>query len=469
MTVPDKQDRKLRLLVVIASYGDRNLDLLKQIIGRYRSMSVHVDIMVVSNAPKDLGPDVQVVVGLPSANPWSLPFAHKPIFARSVERYDLFIYSEDDIGVTEDNIAAFLRVSPHLATDEIAGYLRYEIGPTGTWSFPDVHGDYHWRPETVAKRENLTVAEFSNEHAAFYLLTQSQLQAAIASGGFLREPYEGRYDMLCAAATDPYTSCGFRKVICISEFENFLVHHMSNRYAGQAGVSLDAFKRQVETLMAIAERTHPAASLANVESWLMRGRWCKDLYEVPDEELLGRLPAQGTILSIGSGWGATEVTLKQRGAVVTALPLDSVLGAEAARHGIEVVYGTLEQGLEKLAGRTFDCVVIAELLHLLPDPQMLLEQCARLVPTGAIFITGYNFGSLRIRISRAMGREGYAKLRSYEESGIHVIGPAEIKKNLKQAGLTRTDVQWIEPPTGKRPIGPLGPLLAERWLVRAQR
>jgi hypothetical protein len=375
------------------------------------------------------------------------------------------------MGVGQHHIDAFVRVTPELAPDEIAGYLRYEVDKACAWSLPDVHGDYHWRPETVAKRGNVTVAEFSNEHAAFYLLTRAQLQKAIASGGFLREPYEGRYDMLCAAATDPYTSCGFRKVICISEFENFLVHHMSNRYAGEMGVSLEASKRQVETLLAIAEHAHPAASLAKVESWLMRGRWCKDYYEIPDRELLERIPGDAKrVLSVGAGWGATEVALMQRGATVTALPLDSVVGAEAARQGIEVVYGTLDEGFGKLAGRTFDCVVISELLHLLPEPQRLLERCAELVPTGAIYITGHNFGSLRIRISRALGRQGFDKLGSFEQGGIHVIGPGEIKKNLKKAGLTRVDIRWIEPPSRKvGPTGPLAPLTAERWLLTAQR
>jgi len=470
MAITGTKDQMLRLLVVLASYGTRNLDLLKQIIGRYQAMNLDVDVVVVSNEPKDLGPDVRVAVGLPSENPWSLPFAHKPIFAENADKYDLFIYSEDDMEVREEHIAAFLRVTPHLASDEIAGFLRYEVDRAGEWSLPDVHGDYHWKPETVAKRGPYTVAEFSNEHSAFYLLTRAQLKKAIASGGFLREPYEGRYDMLCAAATDPYTSCGFRKVICISELESFLSHHMSNRYAGEAGISLVAFKGQIETLMAIAENTHPAATLANVESWLMRGRWSKDFYEKPDRELLSLVPRTANrILSVGCGWGATEAALKQRGATVTALPLNSVLGAEAARQGIEIVHGTLDEGLRKLEGRTFDCIVIAELLHLLPTPQRLLDACAKLAPSGTILVSGHNFGSLKVRISRALKRNGFEKLRSFDESGIHLIGPGDIKKNLKRAGLTRVAVHWAEPPTGRSPGGPLRPLTAQKWMLMAQR
>ena len=125
MTGSTSNARPLRLLVALASYGVQNLKFLKQIIETYQRMPFETDVVVLSEAPKDLGMDrVKVAVGLPSPNPWSLPFAHKRIFAENVDRYDLFIYSEDDMGVPEKCLQAFLRVTPHLADDEIAGFLR---------------------------------------------------------------------------------------------------------------------------------------------------------------------------------------------------------------------------------------------------------------------------------------------------------------------------------------------------------
>ena len=110
---------ELRLLVAIASFGQNHLEYLKRIIKTYRSMAMHVDIVVVCEAPKALGPGVEVLVGLPARNPWSLPFAHKRVLAENVGNYDLFAYSEDDVEVTEAHIQSFLRVSPVLAEDEI--------------------------------------------------------------------------------------------------------------------------------------------------------------------------------------------------------------------------------------------------------------------------------------------------------------------------------------------------------------
>jgi hypothetical protein len=386
---------RLRLLVGIASYGERNLHYLRKIIGIYQGLPFDVDIVVFSEAPKELDSCVKVMVGLPSPNSWSLPFAHKRYFAENLESYDLFIYSEDDVEISAEKIQAFLRVTETLEPTEIAGYLRYELDASGTAILTDVHGAFHWKPESVRQRGEYVVAEFTNEHAGFYILTRAQLQQAIGSGGFLKEPYEGRFGLPETAATDPYTNCGLRKVICISALDDFLLHHMSNLYVMRHGVPLDGFKGQVQTLMDICNRSHPATTLCDVESRFLHNAWSKSYYEQPSSELLEMVPGRSkSILSVGCGFGESEVKLQGRGAKVTVLPLDSVAGAAAERRGLEVIYGTLAEGLEKLRGRRFDCVVVANLLHLLPDPWRILGECAGLVQKeGVLVISGPNFPS----------------------------------------------------------------------------
>ncbi|HWY76818.1 MAG TPA: methyltransferase domain-containing protein [Verrucomicrobiae bacterium] len=460
-------NNKLRLLVVIAGYGEKNIELLKRMIRAYQSLSLAVDVVVVSNAPKDLGPNVRVVVGLPTTDPWSLPFAHKAILAENADRYDLFAYGEDDMRITDENIQAFLRATPQLASNEIAGFLRYEIGPTGAWSMPDVFGPYHWKAESVKRRGDYTVAEFTNEHAAFYLLTRSQLKKAVASCGFLREPNQGRYDLACTAATDPYTSCGFRKVICVSHLKDFLIHHASNRYVGRMGTPLAVFEEQLKTLKSIADGAHPATTLcATTESGLLHGRWSKSYYEKTSDELLEMTHADAKkILSVGCGWGITEAALQGRGAKVTAVALDSVIGAEAAKLGIDVIYGTLAESFRGLDGKTFDCVLMTDLLHLLPNPKQTLRQCAQLVGTGGTLVLGGpNFDSLRLLAKRALGTGDYRKLRAFEHGGINVLGPGTVTGCLKDSGFRVEAVRWLGP--GK---GPLRRLKAESWVLRARR
>jgi 2-polyprenyl-3-methyl-5-hydroxy-6-metoxy-1,4-benzoquinol methylase len=475
VTTSDLNSRRLRLLVAIASYGQKNIQFLRRIIQKYQSMTMEVDVIVVSEAPKDLGPEVKVIVGLPSPNPWSLPFAHKAVFAQNVDQYDLFIYSEDDMEVTEQNVQAFLRVTPKMHADEIAGFLRYEADPAGNIYVPEAHESAHWKPETVRRRGSCTVAEFSNEHTGFYILTQPQLKRVIASGNFLRSPYEGRYGLPETAATDPYTCCGFRKVICVSALEDFLIHHLPNRYIGQLGTPLSSIKEQVQTLMDICNGAHPTSMLCEVESKLIHGRWSKSYYEKPSEELLAMLPNSAkSILSIGCGWGAVEVELKQRGTTVTAIPLDSVIGASAARLGIEVVYGTWDECLTILDGRQFDCVLMTNMLHLLPNPKTIAGQCSRFVREGGtLMISGHNFSRLPILIKRTFGAADYGKLRSFDKSGINMYGPQTFKKHIEQQGLWVEAIKWVHQTPPRRELSGiwsrLGRLMAKDWIIQARR
>ena len=471
---PEAWNRNVRLLVAIASFGEKNLGFLKRIIRGYQGMQMAVEVVVFSDKPKDLGRDVKVVVGLPSKNPWSLPFAHKAYFVENVDRYDLFIYSEDDMGVTEKNIRAFLEVTPQLEPDEIAGFLRYEQNGTGDLSLPEVHGPFCWKPESVRRRGRHTLAEFSNEHAAFYLLTRNQLRRAIASGGFLRGPCEERYDMLCTVATDPYTNCGLRKVVCISALEDFLIHHLPNRYAGQLGISLSSVKEQVLTLLDISQGRHPISRLCETESRLQQGKWSKSYYEKPCHEVLEMVPRDArTILSIGCGSGATEKKLKLRGARVTVFPLNSVVGAANARLGLEVVYGTMAECFKQTQGRSFDCVLMTDLLHLLPDPWEALDQCCRQVgPSGTLVLSGPNFQALRILVKRALNTGDYRKLSDPAQSGIRTLSAGTITRRLTGMGWETVALRSFNQTPPRKMAGlqrVLGLFAAQHWVLSARR
>jgi len=129
----------MRILVAITNFGWKNMDHLAKLIKEYNSMSYHVDIVVFSNVPKDLGPDVEVRVGLPTRNPWSLPFGWKDLFKERRDNYDVFIYSEDDTLITQSHVEAFFRSSEELPEDKIAGFLRYEVDSEGNKFCSTIH------------------------------------------------------------------------------------------------------------------------------------------------------------------------------------------------------------------------------------------------------------------------------------------------------------------------------------------
>ena len=56
-----------KVLIAIASFGEAHLHFLRRLIRTYQSMPFETDVVVLSEASKRLGIDVEVVVGLPCA------------------------------------------------------------------------------------------------------------------------------------------------------------------------------------------------------------------------------------------------------------------------------------------------------------------------------------------------------------------------------------------------------------------
>jgi len=428
---------KPRILVAIASYGTKNDQYLLRLIREYSAMPFDVDILVLSNIPKELPSKVEILVGLPTKDPWSLPFGHKQIFADRLNDYDLFIYSEDDTLITEENIRAFQEVSNTLAENEIAGLLRFEIRPDGRKSYCDVLGNFHWDPYSVRSRGTHTFAFFTNEHAACYILTRKHLQRAIDSGRFLVGPHRENYDLLCTAATDPYTQCGFEKLICISNLDRFLVHHLPNKYIGKYGVDEAAFQKQIDVLMAIGRNESKPRSLFATDTKRTSSWASKNYYEPLREDVISLIPAGvRSILSIGTGSGEIEAFLAKKGLRVMAVPLDSVISASVPNSGVEMITGELDSTFQRLAGERFDCALCLNVLHFAKQPIDMLSSITKILSEDAVVILLLpNHMQLRILWKRFRRDPGFANLGNFEKTGMHFTSRGTVKEWLKSAGL----------------------------------
>jgi 2-polyprenyl-3-methyl-5-hydroxy-6-metoxy-1,4-benzoquinol methylase len=432
-----KTAKSMKMLVVIASYGCANDRHLLRVLEEYRSLPYATDVIVLSNAPKSLGSDITVIVGLPNKNPWSLPFAHKQIFADRVDDYDLFIYSEDDMLITERNIEAFLQATTALADDEIAGFLRFERLEDGTRSYPDVHLGYHWDAQTVKARGECTWAFFTNEHAASYVLTRFHLRRAIDSGGFLVEPHEGKYDLLCAAATDPYAQCGMQKLICVSHINDFLIHHLPNKYVGKLGVGEAEFDAQIAKLVEVGREGAKRPPLLSKQSAVKATHFSKNYYEPVRNDLIELIPADvRSVLSVGCGWGATEKRLMLDGKKVVAVGLDPVISACATARGVEVVEGDLPAALDCLRGDVFDCILLSNILHLVGDPRAFLQSLSCLMSARTTVITAVpNLSRLPVRWRTYFGKDVHRTLGSFACSGVHFTSHRTVRDWHRGAGL----------------------------------
>jgi len=466
----------LKLLVVIASYGLNQDKYMERLVREYQSMSFQVDVVVVSNVEKSVPEGVKLVVGMPTKDPWSLPFAHKQVMAERINDYDLFVYSENDTLLTEKHVEAFLRVSQVLPENEIPGFLRYESNAKGVRQNISAHGHYHWDSASVCKRGSLTFGAFTNEHAALFLITQKQLRAAIASGHFLVAPYKGKYDLACTAATDPYNSCGFRKLVCISQLDDFLLHHLPDKYTGPEFTEADQeFGKQLKALMALAESGRKPASLFPTETKLPAAKFSKDYYEQVREEIASMIPESArSVLSLGTGLGKTEKWLAGKGKRVVAVPLDPVIGAAAQAEGVEILEGSFDAVRKVLEGRKFDCLFLSNILHLAPQPQEVLKRFAELLqPGGSILIVSPNLGNLKYSLKRVRGEVGFRDLGSYEMTGVHRVTSGAIRRWLRESGCKIETAKWSSSPRFRQLVdffpGLIGAFLGSEMIVLAKK
>lgn len=464
--VTSRNKAKMKILVVIANYGTKNDGYLRRLLEEYRTMSHDVHVVVLTNVRKNFGDDVEVVVETPRGDPWTFPFAHKKIMAGRLEDFDLFVYSEDDTLIRGKNVDAFLSAAEVLEGDEIAGFLRSEKGPDGATYISTVHSHFHWDPRSVVRRGSHTFAYFTNEHSACYILTRDHLRRAIQSGGFLAGPHQSGYDLLVSAATDPYTRCGFRKLICVSKIEDYVLPHLPNKYVGKLGLSRLDFLRQIEALLDIGNQKRSSTVLLNGQTSVTRFQWSKSYYELLSPEVLALIPSSvRRILSFGCGWGAPEAELARKGISVTAVPLDSVIGACAESRGIEVVYGEPERALERLSGRLFEGILISNLLHLAPEPDRLLASLSKLLsPEGVVIASVPNLAQAPVLLKRMIPGSFFRSLGSYRRARMHMTSDRKIRHWFARAGLRVMKMVPSIPKRGQRLHDLLGGV-SERWLA----
>ncbi len=424
----------MRALVAIANFGTKNRRFLDRLLREYRSMDLDTDVVVLSDRPKELGDDAEVRVGLPDGDPWTLPFAHKSLFEERKNDYDLYIYSEDDTLLTERSIEAFLRITEVLPEDRIAGFLRYEQDPHGNRFCTSVHSHFHWVPGSTERFGDYTTAYFTNEHAACFILTRDQLRRAIDSGGFLTGPHQGAYDLACTAATDPYTRCGMRKVIPVSHLEDFMLHHLPDRYHQRIGIGMGELHRQIEALGKIdgMQRNRKALFPSVKEFW--RPSFNKSYYEKPDQDLLDSIP-QGveSILSVGCGWGELENRLISDGARVVGIPVDGVIAESARMRGLEVVEPDFNAGLAALSGRHFDCVVLSNILQHVEHPEQWLRALREIVCPGAV-VVGTVPNLKRHGTKKRMGISPKKIADPYRKFKMHLPSRGTVRQWLTESG-----------------------------------
>ena len=217
------------VLAVLVNYGEDQLQYLEQVINELKSFQKYnVSIVVNSNIPLDInGIDLVNVIQLD--NYQLLPLTCRQVIWDHKDDFDVFLFGENDHLFKEHHINNYLKYTSILPKDRIAGLIQYEENQTGKY-YPAYHVYYDWDYNSVEEYDGLKFAHFTNLHQATFILTQNQLLEIGSKFDFTQFFDHSHYSVKCKVNTDIYQFCGLQKVICISEFEDNLIHHLPNVY-----------------------------------------------------------------------------------------------------------------------------------------------------------------------------------------------------------------------------------------------
>ena len=458
----------MRVLVTIANHGTKNRAFLDTVLAAYRDMPFDVRLVVLSDQPKDLGPDVEVRVGAPTDDPRSLPFAHQRVMADAIDDHDLFVYSEDDTLVTEANLRAFLAATERLPVDLVPGFLRFEERPTGERSYCSFHTSFRWDPSSVRTINGIDVARFTNAHSAMYVLTRDQLRRAIDSGNYLVPPHAGVYSQMVSAATDVYTSCGLRRVICLSAIDDFMIHHLPNIYLDRLGIDPHDFELQRQALADVRDGRLGRSALLDGSSdlpvrGLQRQVWGRRPFAALRDAVAG---VTGPVLSIGATTGDLERDLFPFAHEVVAVPVDEVLGTLCRDRGLRTARPDLDTALHELQDERFELVLLADILKHVANPPALLGLLRHLLrPDGRIVATVPNLR--RERLANALRRPGRAEIPrvgAFGTLGVHHTDGSVLRSWMRTAGCDMVSERYgspVDPDVDSR-----APRALQRWVGR---
>lgn len=239
------------ILAVLVNYGTEQLIYLQQVVTELKSYKKYnVTVVVHSNIQLDSIQGIDQTNVIELENYQLLPMTCRQIIDQESDNFDLFIWSENDHLWKEHHVDRYLEYTKILPENRIAGLIQYEENETGRY-YPAYHAHYDWDYNSVEEYEGKKFVHFTNVHQASFILTKEQLAKIKSEKDFTQFFSNDHYSVKCKTNTDIYQYAGMKKVICISDFEDNLIHHLPNIYinGGPGEVEYRVKQRSEESRM----------------------------------------------------------------------------------------------------------------------------------------------------------------------------------------------------------------------------
>ncbi|WP_264535044.1 hypothetical protein [Flavobacterium sp. N1736] len=242
-----------KILAVLVNYGDEQIDYLEKVVNELKQFEKYeVTVIINSNIPLEIkGADKVNVIKLDDYQ--LLPLTCKTVIWDNKDDFDIFIYGENDHLFVEKHVDNHLKYSAILPKNRIPGLVQYEEDNNQLY-YPGYHSGFEWDFDSVEVYGNKRFAFFNNVHQATFILTKEQLLKVSQKTKFTELVNEDDprlisfikrgikkvfkidlsriklYSEKCKVNTDVFLYGGMKKMICISEFEDNLIHHLPNLY-----------------------------------------------------------------------------------------------------------------------------------------------------------------------------------------------------------------------------------------------
>lgn len=230
----------MKVLVIISNYSLDNVIYLYRVLNEYDKMNYDIDVLIhttdrIENT--STFKNIRVFQKLYHKDiKAKLTFTNREDFIRYKRDYDLFIYSENDMLITQKNLETFLKYESLLPSNYITGFLRYEVGLDGSFYLTELHpySPLIYEKELIINEHRYFTIH--NVHQGCFVLTREKLER-ISDYPEFKMLYTSlitkngiTYGILERGASEVFLSCGLKKVYPIDEIDNLLIHHLPNKY-----------------------------------------------------------------------------------------------------------------------------------------------------------------------------------------------------------------------------------------------
>lgn len=200
--VPARESFLFRVIETYAAYSTVSVDLiidtnaaeLRDVLTRrFHGVRMSVNVLGVEDMRRFRDADLEAEDRNADAQRlgtdfWDLTRAHRHHFRARQEEFDFFLYTEDDVAVSEDGFHFFLeRYQPLWKNNWMFGFFRTELSSSGALQLPDhMRGDRIVDAPVFVADDGHWYVQPKNAYCAFWLVDREQLRE------FVEEP-SGRY------------------------------------------------------------------------------------------------------------------------------------------------------------------------------------------------------------------------------------------------------------------------------------